>query len=146
MEIASLQPLRWTSWPARERPLAAAIGGAAIACFGAAGAMAGGHWSVGAACSAALLIALHRFYVPVRCEVAGDAATVRSLLGSRSISLSGVRRIAHDTRLVVLSPRAVAGAIGAGDLLLPLPAESHGAVVEAIRDRVGRARGRLVDA
>lgn len=141
MDDAGERRLAWTSWPARERPLAAALGLAAVAGFGAAGAAAGGHWGIGLACAAALIAALHRFYFPVRCAVTEREATVRSLLGSRSMALSGVRRIAHDARLVLLSSRSAGRSPGPRDLILPLPPADGESLVRALGQLVGAASG-----
>lgn len=141
MTQSSSAELAWTSWPARERPAVAAIGLVAVIAFGAFGGLAAGHWIAGIGCSLALLFALQRFYAPVRCTVGSREATVRTLLGSRSLSLALVRRVLHDGRVILLSTRSRSGSLDAlRGLVLPLPEGRAESIVPLVMGRVERAR------
>jgi hypothetical protein len=131
----------WTSWPARERPLGAALGLIVIIGFGIVGAIVVGHWGVGLGCALALFLALNRFYFPVQCEVSRVEARVRTLLGTKSIPLATVRRVAHDARAILLSSRSVGGPLDSvRGFILPLP---HHNADESVRNILGQIeRGR----
>ena len=130
--------LSWTSWPARERPGAALLTAAVVLALASMGALLAGSFWVGAAVVAAFLLALVRFWFPVRCRIAGGYATVHTLIGVRSRPLAGMRRIDHDARAVLLSTRAPAAAPGRRDLLMPLPAKGGEVLVRQLLDIAAR--------
>lgn len=132
----------WTSWPARERPGAAVAGLAAVGLFGLAGGLFGGHWLVGVASAAMLLGFLQRFFFPVRCRVDRDVASVRTLLGSRTMPTASIRRVAHDGKAILLSSRSAPSSADAlRGLILPLPADGAERVLESVRPLVGGSEG-----
>ncbi len=138
MAAASPLPVQWTSWPARERPGAAVAGGLAVLAFGVGSGMLVGHWAAGVATSIALFVALQRFYCPVHCSIDNSAARVRTLLGSRTMQLASVRRVAHDRNAILLSSRARPSNLdGLRGLMMPLPPGDPAPIVRALLDRVG---------
>ncbi|MFO0827789.1 MAG: hypothetical protein U0572_06515 [Phycisphaerales bacterium] len=114
--------VEWTSWPARDRPVAACVGLVAVAVFGLAGAGVAGSAAVGAIAGLALFCCLQRFYFPVHCAIGSDEAVVRTLLATRRIRLSAVRRVAHDGRAILLSTRSASSTADViSGFVLPLP-------------------------
>jgi len=95
---------------------------------------------IGALAGAALFATLHRFFLPVRCSIDRERATVRTALRSRTLPVSSVRRVAHDGKAILLSPRIddSVAAIARG-LVMPLPARDGARVVEAVVARFGGA-------
>jgi hypothetical protein len=140
--VPPVSSLDWTSWPARERPAAAAAGALAVVGFGVAGWLFAESVLLGILAALALVAALQRFWFPVRCTVAADTATVRTAMGSRSMPLTAVRRVAGDGRAVMLASRSAPSAFdGLRAMVLPLPAEGGERLLEEIARRVADARG-----
>lgn len=95
---------------------------------------------LGALAGAALFATLHRFFLPVRCSIDRENATVRTALRAKAIPLASIRRVAHDGKAILLTPRLddSAAAIARG-LVMPLPAEGGLRIVEEVRARLGGA-------
>ncbi len=134
-------PLIWTSWPVRERPGAGVLGGVVVLGLGALAAVLVSHWLAGAATVVAFCIALHRFYLPVRCSIDGERARVRTVLGERSMPVASVRRVSHDERAILLQSRSTATSLDiARGLLMPLPMREHDRLLQAVLARIGGVR------
>gem|GEM_PF-2621552 len=109
--------------------------------FGVAGAAFSGNVYVGAGAGFALFCCLQRFYFPVRCTIdngAAGTATVRTLLATRTMPLSSVRRVAHDGKALMLSSssKSTAADVVRG-FLLPLPRRGADAIIREALSRLG---------
>ncbi|MBL9150724.1 MAG: hypothetical protein JNM94_18710 [Phycisphaerae bacterium] len=99
-----------------------------------------GSAPIGALAGAALFATLHRFFLPVRCSIDRENAMVRTTLRTRTLPVASVRRVAHDGKAILLTPRIddSVAAIARG-LVMPLPAEDGMRVVDEVRARLGGA-------
>jgi len=90
--------LAWDVHPARERPAAAAGTACASAAFAVVAGLAE-HWLVGVLVLGVLVLALHRFWFPVRFVVdAAEGMSARALLSTQHLPWSRIRRFVHDER------------------------------------------------
>ena len=130
--------ITWSSWPARERPFAACVGLVVVFLFGLAGASFSGNPFVGAIAGFALFCCLQRFYFPVRCSIGDGAASVRTLLATRTMALSSVRRVAQDGKALLLSARSVSSTADVvSGFVLPLPRDGAERIVREALARIG---------
>lgn len=94
----------WTVHPARERPLATLAALAVIVAFGAAVFAFAESRVWGVAATAALILALNRFFFPSEFAIGPDGVRARlPLLRTRALSWAEVRRVEAGSRAVWLS-------------------------------------------
>lgn len=96
--------LTWTSWPARERPLAAVILVASAVVLGVLVRRATGDTVLGLAAPVFVLGSLVAFLFPTEYRLTDEAIEVRSLGVTRSRPWSEMRRMTVDRTGVFLSP------------------------------------------
>lgn len=132
--------MTWSVWPARDRPGVALCVALVVAALAWATATLATSALVAVAAAVALLLSLHRFFLPVRCTIGSKEAVVETLLFSRRLPIASVRRIAHDGTALLLSKRA-AGARSAlsRGLIMPLPRRHADRVVRAAGRKAGKS-------
>lgn len=96
--------LTWTAWPARERPLAAAVIMASLVILGLLVARATGDRVLGVAAPAFVLFSLSSFLFPTAYRLTDETLEVRSLGVARQRPWSEMRRMSVDRTGVFLSP------------------------------------------
>ena len=105
MRSQELNVLRWTAYPAVERPARTFIGIAVIACIAATIYLsAGWPWTVGAVL--VLLFSLNRFFLPSRFKMDDDRIIARYPLRKRVLHWRDVRRFVSDANGGYLSTRS----------------------------------------
>jgi hypothetical protein len=113
--------MRWRSWPARERPLAAAGACGALLVLAAGVALTTGDWMWGALALLGMFIALIRFFLPSDVEVTDEKITLREPLRVRTLPWSEVR-----------------GCIDGGDAMLLTVARSRRSLRGSVQVPLGR--------
>jgi hypothetical protein len=96
--------LTWTAWPARERPLAAAVLVAAAVVLGMLVARGTSDRVLGIAAPAFVLVSLSSFLLPTTYRLTDESVEVRSLGVLRARPWSEMRRMTVDRTGVFLSP------------------------------------------
>jgi len=96
--------LTWSAWPARERPLAAAVLIASAIVLGWLVHRGTSDRLLGIAAPAFVLVSLSSFLCPTRYRLTDDAVEVRSLGVMRARPWSEMRRMTVDRTGVFLSP------------------------------------------
>jgi hypothetical protein len=100
------ESVTWSVHPARERPVPAALAGAAILTLALLCARLGEHPLWGLLALICLFVALNRFFLPSRFTIAPAGLTARHPLRRRHLRWQEVRRFVHDRRGGYLSTRA----------------------------------------
>jgi hypothetical protein len=105
LDVTVLTPTRWRSWPLRENPARAAAVIAGLVALASAVAAIAGSVTLTILATAAMLIALWRFFLPVTFEVNEDG--VQQMLFSRGYRLpwQAIRYYRPARRGVLLVPR-----------------------------------------
>ena len=103
-EVAEGSALTWTSWPARERPLAAVILVVSSLILGILVRRATGDMVLGVAAPVFVLGSLAAFLFPTEYRLTDKSIEVRSLGVTRSRPWSEMRRMTVDKTGVFLSP------------------------------------------
>ena len=98
------EELRWTAWPARERPLAAAVLVAGAVVLGVLIAQGTRDLVLAIAAPIFVLASLGSFLLPTEYRLSTDAVEVRSLGVARVRPWSDVRRIEDQGGTLLLSP------------------------------------------
>lgn len=96
--------LTWTAWPARQRPLAAAVLAASAIVLGVLVAHGTQDRVLGVATPLFILVSLSSFLLPTTYRLTDDAVEVRSLGVARVRPWTEMRRMTVDQTGVFLSP------------------------------------------
>ncbi len=123
----------WRVHPAQRRPLAAVAALAAIAALAVATSLLAEDWFWGAVAAFALLLALNRFFLPSRFELAADSITLKQPLWDERIAWSAVGRFAFDESAGLLSASVRPSRFRRGGLLVQFDQPAR---AEQIRQRL----------
>ncbi len=123
----------WRAHPAQRRPVATAAALAAVAALAVATALLAEDWFWGAVAAFALLLALNRFFLPSRFEMAADALILKHPLWDERIAWNAVSRFAFDDSAGLLSSSVRPSRFRRGGLLVQFDGPAR---AEQIRQRL----------
>jgi len=101
--VPSEDVLRWTVWPAQQRPHAAAACAALILGVSWYGYVSLGHWVYSVIALVVLTASLAGFLLPTTYEVSGQGVRLRGFLHSRSFDWDGVCCFLRGSDFIALS-------------------------------------------
>ena len=130
--------LTWRAWPARERPLAAMLGGLIILAMAGVTMVSFGPWW-GAAAIVFLVLALNRFYLPSRFAIDATGLVAQFPFRKQQLAWRAARRFLHDSHGGFLSTRSVASRIDAFSGLHILFGWQGKEIIFLIENHIGRA-------
>lgn len=135
------EPFRWTAWPARERPAAAAALALILGAIGVVGWLWSGSPVFGAV--AALLVAafMRAFLLPTRYEAGEEGISATALGGTRKVRWSSVRHLYVHPTGVHLSPFDRPSPLDPFRGAFVLYGRDRERVLAAIRARVPETKG-----
>jgi hypothetical protein len=131
----------WSSYPARDRPIAACAALATVAAMSLLVWRIAGDWMWGALAAIGLTAAILRFLLPTRCGIGPGGLVVHHPLSTNRVAWGNVMRINSQEDAVVIGVRLQGGR--SRSILVPLgglTAEQRSEVRTAIDAAVERAR------
>ena len=131
----------WRAHPARERPVAAAVGGAAVAAVVLAVYLCSLSWAVTLLAAVWMVVQMRHFFLPSRFAIDPDGITARDALGRKRYRWREVRRFVADRHGAYLSTRERQSWLDPWRGMHVLFGQRRDEIRAAIRDAIERGGG-----